>query len=62
MTCKNCAVRVENALNRIDGVWATVDFPQNRALVRMKTPVDEEALRAAVWKSGYVAVRKNPPG
>ena len=32
------------------------------SLVRMKTPVDEEALRAAVWKSGYVAVRKNPPG
>ena len=27
MTCENCAVRVENALNGVSGVWASVSIP-----------------------------------
>lgn len=36
MACQNCAKRVENALNAIDGVWAEVDLKQKRAKVRQK--------------------------
>ena len=30
MTCGNCVRRVENALNRLDGVWAEVDLGAHR--------------------------------
>ncbi len=53
MTCRNCARRVENALNSLDGVWARVDLSKNEAFVRLKSPPDEDALRAAVQKAGY---------
>ena len=31
MTCSNCVRRVENALNRLDGVWAEADLGQDGA-------------------------------
>ena len=34
MTCGHCAVRVENALNELNGVWAKVDLGGKTALVR----------------------------
>lgn len=30
MTCKNCAERVTNALNSLDGVWAAVNLKKIR--------------------------------
>lgn len=53
MTCGNCVTRVENALNRLDGVWATVDLSSETALVRMKQPLDEQAMKDAVMDAGY---------
>lgn len=53
MTCQNCARRVENELNSLDGVWAKVDLGKQEAVVRLKAPPDEEALRNAVQKAGY---------
>ena len=53
MTCANCARRVENALNSMDGVWAQVNLKEASALVRMKTPVPEDALSRAVAQAGY---------
>lgn len=53
MTCSNCTRRVENALNRLDGVWAAADLGKGTALVRMKQPLDEKVLRDAVRGSGY---------
>ena len=53
MTCQNCAKRVENALNAIDGVWAEVDLKQKRAKVRQKEQIPVEKLCAAVEKAGY---------
>lgn len=54
MTCDRCARRVENALNSMDGVYATVDIGHHTASIRTKTPPDEKILRAAVQAAGYV--------
>jgi Cu+-exporting ATPase len=56
MTCAACAARIENVLNRIDGVEAHVNFAAERAQVRYdpgkSTP---DAIAAAVAKAGYTA-------
>ncbi|CCY85247.1 copper chaperone [Clostridium sp. CAG:149] len=57
MSCGNCANRVENALNALDGVWASVDLGSQEALVRMKQPTDPEFLKNAVRKQGYTVIR-----
>ena len=56
MTCSNCSARVENALNRLDGVWAQADFGTAKAVVRMKQPADEHLLRKTITDAGYVLV------
>lgn len=56
MTCENCARRVENALNALDGVWASVKIDGCRAKVRCKATPDEAAIRRAVREAGYVVV------
>ena len=59
MVCQNCAIRVENALNAIEGVWATVDLTRQEALVRMKQPVGYDELKSAVKGCGYVLVSES---
>ena len=54
MTCDNCARKVENALNELDGVWASVSISAHQAKVRTKTAPEEAQLRQAVQKAGYV--------
>ena len=56
MTCENCARRVENALNALDGVWATVRIDSHSAVVRLKNEPDMEAIRQAVRQAGYVVM------
>ena len=53
MTCVNCARKVENALNSLDGVWAKVAIDTRSARVLCKTPPDEAAIREAVRQAGY---------
>lgn len=54
MTCGHCAVRVENALNELNGVWAKVDLGGKTALVRMVQPLPEAVLRQAIpWSRIY---------
>ena len=53
MTCENCARRVENALNALEGTLAKVDIASHRARVYTKRPPEEAALRAAVRDAGY---------
>ncbi len=53
MTCSNCARKVENALNGMDGVWAKVAIDTHGARVLCKTPPDEAAIREAVRQAGY---------
>jgi copper chaperone CopZ len=58
MTCDNCARKVENALNALDGTWATVSISNHVARVKTKEPADGKALRAAVRQAGYVVLRE----
>ncbi|CVI72536.1 copper exporting ATPase [Clostridiales bacterium CHKCI001] len=53
MTCSHCKLRVENALNAEDGVWAQVNLKSKSALVRMKDPIPEETLRCIITRNGY---------
>lgn len=53
MTCKNCSIRVENQLNREEGIWAKVDLKKQTAQVRMKTEKTEKELTDIVRRAGY---------
>lgn len=53
MSCKNCAMRVENAFNEREGCCAEVDLKQNSAVVHTKDTLSESELRAVVQKAGY---------
>ena len=53
MTCENCEIRVENALNRLDHVAATVRWKKKTAVVAYSAEVSDEALKAAVDRLGY---------
>lgn len=53
MHCSNCAHRVQEAINKIDGASATVDFNSGRAIVSMDRTIDDIELRKAVKDAGY---------
>ena len=56
MTCSSCANRVEQRLNRIEGVEATVNFATERATVSFDSGrVEPEELVDAVAETGYAA-------
>lgn len=54
MTCAACAHRVERALNKLEGVHASVNYATERALISTAT-VDDETLIAQVQGAGYGA-------
>ena len=56
MTCAGCAVRVEKALNQLDGVDATVNYATERATVALAPAVAPSELVAAVEAAGYRAL------
>lgn len=51
MSCQHCSARVENALNGIPGVKATVNLKKKCAVV--ETEVEDAALIRAVEEAGY---------
>ena len=53
MTCKNCAVRIENKFNQTDGYLAKVNLHKNSALIRSKTDVTDGDLKSIVARAGY---------
>lgn len=53
MSCSACALRVENTLNSMDGVWAKVNLPKKTASVRAKGRLQEADIRRAVSRAGY---------
>ncbi len=57
MSCDGCARNVEDALNALNGVWATVTFADHTAHVRSKHPIDREALEDAVRDAGYYVMK-----
>ncbi len=57
MSCDGCAQNVANALNALNGVWATVTYADHTARVRSKRPIDREALETAVRGAGYFVMK-----
>lgn len=60
MTCDQCARRVENALNELEGVWAKVDISGCKAHVLSKQEPDLSLYRDAVRRAGYVVRSVSP--
>lgn len=59
LSCGACARRVEKALNRIDGVRASVDFGARVAIVDADPGVGVPDLCAAVTNAGYGAAERS---
>ncbi|MDQ7093750.1 cation transporter [Desulfosporosinus sp. PR] len=59
MTCRNCVIHVQNALNSLDGVFAKVDLDKRIAKVYMKEEVPDQLLRKAVSEAGYMVISVN---
>lgn len=53
MHCENCQARVENALNRLDGVACVVNLRKKTATVSYSREISDDELRQAVEKTGY---------
>ena len=53
MHCENCAARVENALNRMDGVSCRVNLRKKTAEVSCSAEVSAETLKKAVEELDY---------
>lgn len=53
MHCENCEIRVENALNRIDGVLCKVNLKKETATVSYSKEISQELLKQTVEKMGY---------
>jgi copper chaperone len=53
MTCRNCALRVENALTGLNGVYAKVNLEKKEAVVLMKKDVEDGILREKIREAGY---------
>lgn len=56
MSCEHCKAHVEKELNALPGVQAKVELKKNRAIVKSKEEVSDEALRGAVDEAGYTVV------
>lgn len=59
MTCASCAQRVEKALNKVEGVSASVNFATERATIT-DGGVDPKILIDAVEHAGYAATLHEP--
>ena len=53
MSCSHCAARVEKALNKIDGVEATIDLESRTAKLSLTQPVPDKVIKDAVENVGY---------
>ena len=53
MHCSNCARRVENALNKTEGRWATVDLADKEVRLYSKKAEAERDLAGIIASSGY---------
>lgn len=53
MTCGNCKIRVEQALNTIDGAAAEVNLHRNHAVLKMTREVSDDEIRQALAGNSY---------
>lgn len=57
MTCPHCNVRVENALNSVDGVKARVNVGAKCAMVNCSDTITNADLIRAVQNAGYDVIK-----
>lgn len=57
MHCENCQARVENAVNRLEGVVCRVNLKKKTATISYSAEVSDEALKIAIEKLGYKVPR-----
>lgn len=60
MTCASCAARLEKALNKLNGVTATVNFALERASVAVPAGYNPQLVVDEVAKAGYTAALPQP--
>lgn len=53
MHCQNCAARIENALNRLDGVLCNVHLKKKIAVVSFSREVSADILKSTIEQLGY---------
>ena len=53
MSCENCEIRVQNALNRLDGILCKVNWRKKTAAVSYIAEISDEQLKETVEKLGY---------
>ena len=53
MHCENCEIRIENALNRIDGILCKASWKKKSATVSYSKEISYETLKETVEKLGY---------
>ena len=56
MACGHCSARVEQALNALDGVSASVNLEAKTASLTLDKPVDDAMLTQVVTDAGYTVV------
>ncbi len=56
MSCSHCSKRVESALNRIDGVVATVNLEEKTATLELTNEISDAVLKEAVEDAGFTVV------
>ena len=56
MHCENCEIRVENALNRIEGVSCKVRWKKKTAVVSYSAEIADSLLKQTVERLGYRVV------
>lgn len=57
MMCNHCKLRVEKALNSLDGVSAEVNLEAHSAKVSLSKVISDETLKKAVTDAGYEVTR-----
>ena len=58
MVCSNCSKHIENELNKLEGIWATVDLRSKTGTILSKGEIDEQAIRDTVNGLGGYTVMK----
>lgn len=56
MTCGHCQKRVEDALNKLPGLEASVNLKKEEATITVKGEWNEKLIRDAVSEAGYEVV------
>ena len=56
MMCAHCQQHVKDALDKIEGVKANVDYKSGTAVVKLSGDVSDDTLKNAVKEQGYEVI------